>query len=333
MTERFTSADPILSANLYASGLLDSALRHAVLPFQAQLTAGASGARNALWFVRYSRRGEHLKLRLHADPAQRQEWARLLEQRVEAWRRDLPPAQAQTRVCRSDVPVVDPEDEASEPAADRSLTWTTYRRSYVSLGGAPWLEDEVFVGLAYECLSAGSELALTALRAGQLESASGRQKALIKGLLAGVAALGPGAVQPRAEYVRHHRDVLLRFLTDESSKERRLLGRFDEQIARSAAVERLGPLVRNAWYGGDDKVLDARWPAALEALGAYALTFAGRPEYQLSRFTTNPAFSPAFKVFHGLANQLGLTWAEEAYVHQLLLAAGATTARDVEVGA
>ncbi len=320
MPERSSPADPLLSANIYAGGLLDEALRCALVPFHER-AAATGGDRYALWFARYSRRGEHLKLRLHAEPARRAALADLLRERVGAWLATLPAQAAQPRVIRDDVPAIDPEDEAADPAPDRSLLWTTYRRSYVSLGGSPWIEDDRFVALFCACLSAASELALRAVAEGRLAGPGARQKVLLKALLSGVAALELGGLARSAEYLQHHRDVLLRFLAEGSAKERKLLLRFDDQAQRTPTLVRLGALAHDAWTAGAQAADHGRWPAAVRALGAYTRAFDGRPEYQTHRFTSNVSFSPAFKAFHGLANQLGLTWAEEAFTHHLLRAA------------
>jgi hypothetical protein len=320
--ERCCSPDPILSANVYASGLLDDVLERAILPFWREIAATGLDQRCQLWVVRYSRGGDHLKLRIHGDPADRDILARMLAEHVHAYlaiARAMAPASP--RISRPDAPAIDPEDASTVLPPDRTLLWTTYRRSHVSLGGPPWIGDDLFAALACECLAAGCELALTATEEGALESSAARQRALVKGLVAGLGALSLGGLGETAGYLRHHRDVLFRFFIDETEKEQRMLQRFDEQVRRTA-VDRLGAVARALWTTADGSMEgEARWPRAVAALAAYTGTFAGRPEYQVHRFTSNVTFPPAFKVFHGLANQLGVGWLDEAFTHHLLLAA------------
>ncbi len=58
------------------------------------------------------------------------------------------------------------------------------------------------------------------------------------------------------------------------------------------------------------------WP--LRLLADYLEGFRGDPAYQLDPFTDEPAFTGVFKGIHGVANQLGLPMAEEAFTHHLL---------------
>jgi hypothetical protein len=59
----------------------------------------------------------------------------------------------------------------------------------------------------------------------------------------------------------------------------------------------------------------------LSALVSYTERFSALQEYHTNRFAERVGFAPLFKVVHGLANQLGLSWHEEAYSHHLLLSA------------
>jgi hypothetical protein len=324
--------DPILCANIYASGLLDDVLERVVLPYRAQLTNGAGLERCRLWVVRYSRGGDHLKVRVHGEVEQRDTLRRLLQTQVDVYLASLRDSRAAVpRIIRDNVPAIDPEDEVKPPVQDRSLVWTTYRRSHITLGGAPWIEDDHFVDLAYECLSAACDLALDAVEQGTLRAGSGRQKALIKGLLTGVAALRLGGAEQNAVYIKHHVDVLLRFFVDETAKEEQLRSHFADRLQRGNTVAQLAGLVRAAWLDGDGVDHAARWPAAVAALAAYTGSFAGHPEYQVHPFTSNVTFPPAFKMFHGLANQLGMQWADEAFVHNLLHGAVDAALRPNEV--
>jgi hypothetical protein len=318
--------DPVVTANLYCGGLLDDAVTGAILPFQA---AAGGEDRCSLWIVRYSRRGEHLKVRVHADDGEAGALRELLAGHVGGWLesvREVPPPTR--RVARFDVPAIDPEDEGSVAAADRSLLWTTYRRSAVTLGGSPWLEDDTFAAHAVECLARGFGRVLAA-RAG---AAAGQgTTALIRALVPALGAVGFDP--PRAAaYLAYHRDWLLRFFLDEPAKADRTRATFDAQLAGAGAtVERIARAV-----GGAAVVDGGGWEGALARLAEYTGGYQGRAEYQVDPFTRDATFPPLFKVLHGVANQAGVPPLQEAYVHHLVLAAvesaGGVRAADVAEG-
>ena len=53
----------------------------------------------------------------------------------------------------------------------------------------------------------------------------------------------------------------------------------------------------------------------------------GDRDDRLDPFAEDAAFNPLFKALHGLANQLGLKWLDEAYSYHLLLRATPDGAR------
>jgi hypothetical protein len=65
----------------------------------------------------------------------------------------------------------------------------------------------------------------------------------------------------------------------------------------------------------------AAWRRSLADLFQYASRFQGDPEYRLDPFADDAVFPSLFKVFHGFANQLGLSVLDEAFAHHLLLQA------------
>ena len=310
-----------MTANLYCEGLQDAALHGALAPFEARLRAGDPDRAGFLWIVRYPRSGEHLKVRVHASAEQEPCLRERLREAVDAWLATLPPVDPERP--RKDVPglpAIDPEDEADTPWPDRRLVWTRYRRSQVSLGGGPFLTDDGYVARLTSCLGAGCSIVLDALvpdSAGRV-SDSLRQTTLLRLLIGGLAAAGLGA-EERAAYLAYHRDWLVRFSLKgggDAERTRELLARFDQRAEQMGAS--LGAL-RDAAEAPPDR--GDRWRQAVAELTGYVARFRGNPDYRLDPFSEDPVFTPLFKVFHGIANQLGLGMLPEALTHHLLLRA------------
>jgi hypothetical protein len=330
----FHFPDPIVTANVYASGMLDDIMRGVLVPFRRELEKDALGGRCFFWVVRYSRNGEHLKVRVHGSPEDEGLLRRMLERHTVHWLDSVNEIAAPgPRKLRTDVPPIDPEERTQIVAPDRSLLWTTPTRSPVSLGSGPWLDDDAFAARACETLACGCGFALDAMEATTVVSASLRQKLLIKALLAGLPAVNWREQSDVTTYLEYHRDWLLRFFIDEESAQQKMLQQFDEQIHRMInGVGQLRHLAQTHHQSSSSQ--DGRtsaWTAALADLSAFLNSFQGRPGYQVDPFTSQVSFPPLFKVFHGLANQLGLKPMEEAYVHQLVLVALSPGPAEVEI--
>lgn len=332
--------DPLLSANLYASRRLDAVLLGGVVPLWRRVGPEVEASGGYLWTVRYSRGGEHLKLRLHAA----EELApRLRAAAEETLTRCLAalPASDEERRLRDDAPAIDAEDEAEEAPPDETLLWTRYRRSYVSLGGEPWLGGDGYAARLTALLGAGFGLLAAAVgEGGGDEIPHGlRKKTLLRALVDGVAALG---LAPRAgAYLAYHRDWLLRFFVQEPEREAAFLAKLDEQVAALPALaEQLRAVTAESWgaaagaaqegseEGAGGTGAAATWRRAAARLAAYVGAFRGREEYRTDPLADDPLYPAAFKALHGTANQLGLSPMEEAYVHHLLWhAAGGAAAQ------
>lgn len=317
--------DPLVTANIYASGLLDDVLLRVVAPFRRDVQ-DIFGETN-LWVVRYSRGGQHLKVRVHGAPEHHDQIRKLLATRAETFfesLRNVPPVSP--RISKPSAPAIDVEDALENEFSDRSMVWTTYQRSHVTLGMKPWLSDDTFVALACECLARGCDLTLAAAESGGLGSLATRQKLLIELLMPALVALGLDSDEKALSYLAYHRDWLLRFFVAETAKEQQLLRHFEEKTAAiPEALESFRSVTGRlrAHPPGD------RWSGALSELAAYLKKFSGRSEYDLDPFTREVSFPPAFKVLHGLANQIGMPPLQEAYVHHVLIAsmeAGALSA-------
>lgn len=315
--------DPALTASIYSSGRLDPVLFGAIVPFWRELRRHDPERLCYLWLMRYGKGGEHLKVRVHGPESLRLRQRRLLEEKVTGLLGSLPEtAPPQGKPGRA--PAIDAEDEAAGHP-DRTLLWTTYRRSHISLGGKPFLADDRYAALLTRCLGAGCErvLALSPGADGSLPHAA-RQNALLNALIPGLAALGFPAGK-RADYLAYHRDWLLRSIlpTDqraEAAAVERLCRRFDERIARMGeTLLAIQEAAQAEWEGDGEEGPNEDWKRSLAALLNYVAPLCRDPGYRLDPFASDPVFAPVFKVFHGLANQLGLRQVDEAFIHHLLL--------------
>lgn len=312
--------DPILTASVYSAGALDEVIHHVVSPFRRS----TEDEGHWLWVMRYSRGGEHLKIRVHGPETHRNRLAGLLEQIARDHLAAIEPAGA-SRVSRRDVPPIDAEDQAAEDLPDRSFHWTTYRRSPVSLASKPFLLDDSYVALFTRCLGHGCDMALAALQ----PDAEGRfpyqprQAALLKALLTGLTVL-PG--EQRVAFLTYHRDWLLRVALVKSvvawEQGRNLLAHLN--LRAESTGETLLTLRRataSHWEVSTpaEDLSTEGWHGSLSRLVSYVRAFGEDPAYHLDPFAPEPSFPILFKIFHGLANQLGLDRMNEAYAHHLLL--------------
>jgi hypothetical protein len=315
---------PIVTANIYCDRRLDAVVHEVVVPWLEMLRGGGEGDWG-IWWVRYTRNGEHLKVRLHGPEAEAERAKELLEEATGRFFATLPPVDpTEERRDRPRAPAIDAEDESPEIRPDRTLLWTRFRRSPVSLGPL-FLEDDEFVGRLMGCLAHGAELVMAARPDARGVVPEGvRQRTLITAVIAG---LGGAPFADRAAYLEYHRDWLLRFTAADAAREARLRESFDARLAGMAAlVEQLG------------RTMDAEWSAAAEGPGAplragiaglcaraeglgLTLETLGDP------YAGHAAYPLLFKSLQGIANQAGVDMTTEAFVHHLLAAAarGAAT--------
>lgn len=313
--------DPVLAFNVYSGGTLDVVLREALAPVLAPGTDGDPAAWEG-WFVRYARRGEHLKVRLHGPAGEAEALRMMLSEKIRPLLARLSGADAGApRVSRPDAPAIDAEDETAGDHPDHALTWTRYRRSAVSLGPEPWPGDDGYAARMTACLAAGARLAIEALaQAGPAgASPAARQRVLLRALVEGLGALN----LDRAGYLAYHRGWLLRFVADDAEREAAALAGFEAQAARSAAtVRQLAGVLDAAWGPAPAPAPEpGGFGSRIAELHRYAGELAADPAYDVDPFAPGAAHPPLFKAFHGLANQLGVEPAAEAFVHHLLLRA------------
>jgi Lantibiotic biosynthesis dehydratase C-term len=337
--------DPLLSANLYCSRRLDEVIRQAIVPFWSTVGETAGGE-CSIWLVRYPRRGEHLKVRLHGPET----WRGPLQEGLTAAAERLfaaldPPPPGEARVSNPTAPPIDDEDRPAEDHPDRTLLWTRYRRSHVSLAGKPFLDDDRYVALIAASLARACDVVLASFRSAAAPtepSHQRRQTLLLETVIAGLGALDFEPAQRHA-YLAFHRDWLLRFNLVRSkvddAKTRQFLADFDRRArAMSAVRERLRAMASDAWRQGPADLAGARctnpaaaWGEALAALRDHVTPLAADPDFHVDPFASDPLFPPLFKAFHGLANQLGVAMLDEALSYHLLLCALASSTVEADL--
>jgi len=324
--------DPLLTANIYCLDRLDDVIRRAVAPFWNELKARNPGGSSYLWLLRYSKSGDHLKVRLHGPESRREELREGLEDSADSFLRSLGPAEEGPPPVRwKNVPPVDAEDEAEESYPDRTLLWTHYRRSDVSLGRKPLLLDDRYTALFTTCLAQATELVLAAFSSevGDKIPHNLRQTTLLNAIIAALGALG-FSPDRRREYLTYHRDWLLRFALLKngvpSAAAAEVLERFERRLpTMEKTLDFLRRTAGEQWDRGgrEDEASHAAasWRHSLRDLYLHVQNLCTSPEYHVDPFAGDPTFTPLFKVLHGLGNQLGLLMLDEALGYHILLVA------------
>jgi hypothetical protein len=322
--------DPVLTANIYCERRQDHFLTKALAPFWQEVHPLEPERDSYLWIVRYGRCGEHVKVRLHSPEHRRESMAALLTRAVESYFAEHEPPQPATRKDWSSLPPIDEQDQAEYEYPDRTLLWTRYQRSHVSLGGKPFLDDDRYAALMTRCMGEGCEIVLSSLVLDATDQTPHtiRQSTLLKLLPSALQALCPN-MDERKEYLTYHRDWLIRFSLAKRKadpfKTAEILKYFDDQVAATtaSALTPLRAVVAAQWRPGAEAHQPELWGwrSSLSSLRAYVEPLAGQPGYRLDPFAVNPAFAPYFKVLHGMANQVGLNMLNEAFTHHLLLQA------------
>jgi hypothetical protein len=342
--------DPALSANIYCAGRLDEVIERLLAPCWEEIRRDGALAGCYLWVLRYGRGGEHLKARLHGPEGCQALFRERLDAAQKRYFQSLGPATSGgPPASGSAAPPIDAEDAAGHP--DRTLLWTTYARSPLSLGGPPFLDDERYLSLLTRCLGRGTEILLLRLRSGEQGGPRFplQRRLLLQAIVAGLAAL-PLPTPDRTRYLLYHRDGLLRHLRRRKTQTlepgavedgpramARALGRFDAESERLGAERGAwSELMHRRWqsnaapWDGDF----AAWGRALRDLFDYLDPRCAALGQPLDPFAEHPVFPLLFKAFHGFANQAGLSHLNEAFLHHFLAGltpGGATLQRPVQL--
>jgi hypothetical protein len=311
--------DPIASANIYCAGHLDYVIFRAIKPFRNALKDLAPAAAPFLWMVRHGKCGEHVKVRVHSLSTYDDALRDLLEHHVQEAFACLPPTSpaAKSNLTKQ---VIDLEDGVDEPYTNRTLLWTRYQRSYVSLGPSPLLEDDRYVELCTRCLAAAADLLFTIepYFTGELPHRY-RHSSLLKMLTIGMEALmlSPEDV---ASYILYHRDWLIRFCLVKNwwtrEQAERLIDLFDRRVRDQSLLEPAVTLIANGSVLLEEEP-DRVWGRNLKEFFLYN---SGLHEIH-DPFARRPEYLPLFKVLHGTSNQIGMRHLDEAFLYHVFLAA------------
>lgn len=329
--------DPAASASLYCSGCLDGVIARVVAPVWRRLAEHLGRERRGyLWMLRYARGGEHLKVRWHGAATDVPTFRRLLEGAATTYLDGLGAGpDADRRPGAATAPPIDREDAVARDRPDRTLLWTTYGRSLVSLGPPPWSDDDTYLARLTLCLGRGAGLLFDRLDGRDDGLSHGAtQGLLLHGLLHGLAAAGLDGDR-RTGYFLYHRDWLLRAALRRSrhragaDKMAETLARFDRRIADASLIEDVAHRSGDVW---DDAAVSSgepgepgdptdAWRRAVAELGRHVAGCRDDAIHSVDPFAAEPLDVPLFKLFHGFANQLGLTPLNEAFTHHLLAVA------------
>jgi hypothetical protein len=324
--------DPILSANVYCRGRLSEVISRLVEPCWEEFKSRASAAGCYLWIMRYTRRGEHLKIRFHGPESFRACFHELLEAAQERYFSQLGCADEHDQSSnRVDCPPIDVEDSVATDQPDRTFLWTTYTRSPLSLGYPPFLEDDSYVYLLTSCLARATEILLRHLRSGDPPFPLQREL-LLKAVITGLTAL-PLSDSDRLRYLLYHRDTLLRFLWRRKNQGLELTSGENGAVVMARVLNRLDEWTESIgtghnnwsespfrqWEGQSAWGADFNaWGWALNDLCSHITPQCRALDQRLDPFAELPTFPLFFKAFHGFANQVGLDHLNEASVYHSL---------------
>ncbi len=323
-----TPADPTWTASVYAAARLDNVFLRVLVPFWRDRMQVREEDDFLIWPVRYSRRGEHLKLRLHCNSEHDAEREADLARRIETFLKDTGATSVENPDAALHQPAIDREDEDISPVPDGSLVRTSYRRSQVTLGFSPWLDNDEYVVRACICLARGGDLLLNELAVQRAWTGGIRQRVVIQAAATALSRALDGSAATIGSYLDYHRDWLLRFGIPDVDARREILVQFDRQAANSqGAIERISKFAAGSRRGPQLNREKARWAAAFTELYAYADSFREEPQYRVDDYAPESAFLPMFKVLHGIANQCGLSIVDEAYVYHLLISSDGSAFR------
>jgi hypothetical protein len=327
--------DPAVTASIYCNRQLDRLLHAVIAPFWREVRSRHPDV--WIWFFRYGRGGEHLKLRIHGPAAVGDIVRALLERHLEPFfANPVSDPPDGVWISKSALPPLDLEDETEDDYPNKSLLWTHYRRRPEPFGCELYTRDDTHLELFVRTQAAAAEVLLERL-APEVDGprfAQVRQNLFIKLLVLGLAATDFDAAQ-WAAYHAYHREWLIQTLV-----------RIPGTISRQAILEELETRLGAGRAGAlalasriEAGVAAERPPASPDAFGSWsrAMTdffghvraYRGRPEYDQDPFTRDFAYLPLHKVFNGVANQFGYRLSHEAYVHHLLCVAAEAAAAAV----
>lgn len=319
--------DPCLTANLYCNRRLEPAIRDVLGTLSTDLASPEVSPESFLWFMRYGKCGEHIKVRVHGPDST----AEVARASLETAAREFfgsPDADPDPNVwvSKSAIPPIDPEDEYEGDYPNKTLLWTHYRRSPIVFGAEVYLNDDVHVDQFCRCQAAVTSIVLKILLPKSADPAylKHRQSTFLQILLTAISVLGLSATETAA-YLAYHRDWLLRGLAPIAVPGTTAESLLEEiqALSRSSDLRGLTDHVEYALTGA------GRFPSEycralhreLSAFYGHVSTYRNIERFDQDPFTRDFAFLPIFKVMHFAANQFGFRLSHEAYVFNLLFQA------------
>jgi Lantibiotic biosynthesis dehydratase C-term len=311
-------------------------LGQVVAPLLSWLRSREATHEDFLWWVRYGRRGEHVKVRIHGSGRNRDEVRRELAELAEACFASWGEPSMGERSNWARLPPIDLEDTGTELQPEPSVLWTSYQRSAINLAARPFLDSDDYVAAATSCLAAGGETALQSWKLDQRgqSSATARQGLLLQLLISALPVLCSerNAIGP---YLAYHRDWLLRFRLsrrgpiEKDAVELSIRG-LDAQVDQRRD-QTLQPIVRvlaSRWGAAEaseaESLVHELWRSRLAELRSVVRRLTRDVAFHIDLYAPRPEFATYFKALHGMANQLGIDMLNESYVHHLLLRAWET---------
>jgi hypothetical protein len=217
---------------------------------------------------------------------------------------------------------MDLDDQAPGAHPDGELAWTAYERSPILFGGKPLLSDDDYICRFTTCLRTGCALTLGAFVSPAEESIPHRhrQAMLLKLISSGHDALF--SPMEKIAYAAYHRDWTIRhpFLARGARAEgvSKIFSLFETESSRLGTVTQ-DVLLRTANVQELDRI--SAWQRSLCELRDYLAAFRANPAYRQDPFAEGPLFFSLFKVFHCLANQLGISLLNEGLAHHIVWSA------------
>jgi hypothetical protein len=317
-------SDPSLSLNIYACGRkLDEIIINICSPLNKIVRNNMNGI---LWLMRYSFRGEHVKIRIHSGLercASLEEIRTEIIHIIDQYFKCSSTVSSVSTVKRSEGPPIDLEERLITIPLGTKLAWTTYRRTAISHPASPWLEQDVFIMHACKCLGEGTTLVCEQLN-GRINWTLGERQVLFCALIL-VVLLAFGKAEPISIglYTRYHRDWLLRFFIRSKREEKNQVETFTRIAGGcSQTVSTMCRLI------DDPKLMNqlselASISVALIPFAESVLEHFDEQDYLIDPHCDNVYFPPIFKLLHGISNQAGIHPMQEAYACHLLGSAAA----------
>jgi hypothetical protein len=319
--------DPCLTANLYCNRRLELLAREVLGGLTADLVSAGDSPEAFFWFTRYGKCGEHLKVRVHGpSSAAATARASLEEHAARFFATAASDPDPDLWLSKSAIPPIDPEDEQVDDYSNKTLLWTSYRRSPIVFGAEVYLDDDVHAGRFCRCQAAVTSLALDILlpRFGDPSYLKHRQAVYIQILLTAISVLGLSPVET-ASYLAYHRDWLIRSLVYSATPPGSITfeGILEELQGRASSMAAaLRPLTDHV-----ERALAKSQPSSeychsfheeFSRFYEHVSGYRGDARFDQDPFTRDFAFLPVFKALHFSANQFGFRLSHEAYVFNLL---------------